>query len=542
MGKKFYCVFTNACLLLIGAGILSRFLLLGNGYEYDELYTAITANPNLSLGYIWDNYLMVDVHPPLYNIVLWIYNHFVPYGPELWMRLPSVIFGILGMILAWVLFPKRYSKLARLIFMAFLSCNFWFVLYAQHARAYSMLFCIAVPFNYLFINMAFWVRKGKQIGWKHWAWYGVLGVLLCWTHYFGAMAFGFFSLALLGYAFRYKRNLWPFILVPAVVTLLFLPWAVPNLLYNAGDNKFNGNWWAKGYPMVAAWWHIIEFYFINQRVFLVVSLLFSMCLWKRVQLHKKGKPNPYIRDIALFSWVGLSMMGFVFLISLKMFVFFGRYFMAIVPGLLTAFSLCIAPCVRKERGFAWWTLLALVCFIGFGIHTSHYTTSRLYAGAKAAMEFYRDYAPEKELFVAPIEGFPPNTTRDMYAFYPKYVLKMDKEVTALTRLPKKELNEALARKENALIWMPHCNPYKLRMLAIKWDRTVGIEGYLGTSCFIRFGEEGEVEPPAEWKKVHRERFELERNEDGSYRFPEGWKEMEIRLFKEKEAGIEFFSF
>ena len=521
---------------------MSRFLLLGNGYEYDELYTAITADPNLTLRYVWDNYLMVDVHPPLYNIVMWVYNHFVPYGPELWMRLPSVVFGIVGMVIAWVMFPKRYGKTAKLIFMAFLACNFWFVFYTQHARAYSMLFCIAMPFNYLFINMALLVRKGKQIAWKTWVWYGVLGLLMCWTHYFGAMAFGFFSLVLLGYAFKYKRNLWPFIVVPAVVTLLFLPWAVPNLLYNAADRKFDGNWWAGGYPKIAAWWHIREFYFINDTVFYVVILLFCVCVWKRAQLRKQGKPNPYIRDIGLFSLVVFLMVGFVFLISLKMFVFFGRYFMPIMPAMLLAFSLTIAPCVRKDRGCALWTLLALCCFVFYGVFTSLYATARLYAGAKAAMEFYRDYAPDKDLYVVVIEGFPPNTTQAMYSFYPKYVLGMDNRVVALTRLTKKTLDKELEKRENALIWMPHCGTYKLRTISVKWNRAVGVEGHLGTSCFIRLADEGQLTPPPEWKEVTPAQIELDRNEDGKIKFPKNWKEMEMKLAEEKAKGIETFSF
>ena len=168
MNLKFYRLFNYACLLFIGAGILARFLLLGNGYEYDELFTAVTSNPNLSLAWIWHNWLMVDVHPPLYNILMWIYNHFVPYGPELWMRLPSVFFGVLGMVLAWGMFPKRYGKTSKILFISFLSCSFWLVLYTQHARAYALMFCLAVPFTYLFLNIAHRIRKANDISCKLW--------------------------------------------------------------------------------------------------------------------------------------------------------------------------------------------------------------------------------------------------------------------------------------------------------------------------------------------------------------------------------------
>ena len=539
MTNKLYRFFTYACLVFIGVGMVSRFLLLGNGYEYDELFTAVTANPAISLGWIWDNYLMVDVHPPLYNIVMWVYNHFVPYGPELWMRLPSVFFGVLGMVLAWILFPKRYGKTAKLIFMAFLSCNCWLVFYTQHARAYAMMFCFAVPFNYLFINMAHWVRKGKQIGWKTWAWYGVLGLLLCWTHYFGAMAFGFFSLVLLGYAFKYKRNLWPFVVVPAVVTLLFLPWAIPNLLFNAGDNKFNGNWWANGSTVANILPNLIEFYFETEFIFLLMGLLFGVCLWKSVQLYKKGKPVAYAPDMGLFSLVCVLMLVLVYVVSFKMFLFFGRYFMAVMPAMLLTFAFCIVPYVRKNKWFAGWVLVCLSCLVVVGINTSRFTTARLYAGAKAAMEFYRDYAPEKELFVIAIEAFPPNSTQAMYSFYPNHVFKMNAKVTALYQLPYDQQLEALKRKENAIIWMPHCSAYKLRVISLTWKRIIGIEGDLGTSCFIRLADAGQTEPPAEWKKVKEEKVYLERQKDGTYDLPEYWKEMEEKLGANNEFHLPF---
>ena len=60
-----------------------RFAFLSVPYEYDELFTAVTANPALPLSWIWTHWLLVDVHPPLHNVLLWAYNHVAPYGPEI---------------------------------------------------------------------------------------------------------------------------------------------------------------------------------------------------------------------------------------------------------------------------------------------------------------------------------------------------------------------------------------------------------------------------------------------------------------------------
>ena len=51
----------------IAAGLVARFTLFSMSFEYDELFTAVTTDPSLSLGWIWVNWLVPDVHPPLYK-------------------------------------------------------------------------------------------------------------------------------------------------------------------------------------------------------------------------------------------------------------------------------------------------------------------------------------------------------------------------------------------------------------------------------------------------------------------------------------------
>ncbi|MBR2864936.1 MAG: hypothetical protein IKC13_01525 [Elusimicrobiaceae bacterium] len=527
--SKFYRFFTYACLLFIGAGILARFLMLGNGYEYDELFTAVTANPQVSLPFIWKTYLMPDVHPPLYNLLMWVYTHFVPYGPELWLRLPSVFFGVLGMVLAWLLFPKHYGKTAKLLFISFLSCCFWLAFYTQHARAYGLIFCISVPFTYLFLNFSHAMRKGKNISAKNWWLYGFLGLSLCWSHYFGAMAFGFYSCLLLAQAWYYKRNFWPVLWVSVAVTLLFLPWAVPNILYNISDKKFSGNWWANGQTAASILPNLLEFFFGNHFFYILLVGLLCVTLFLRYKRYKQGKPNVFLPDMVLLLLVQMLMLGAVFVILTKMYLFFGRYFIPILPALFLGFALCMAPYVRKSKCLALLVLVYLMSNVLFGYFLHKYASARLYAGAKGSMEFYRDYAPEKELFVIAIEAFPPASSQAMYSFYPNYVFGMNAKVTAVYQLPFKEQLEVLERSEKAFIWMPHCSPYKLRSISLLWNRAIGIEGYLGTSCILRVAPYGQITPPKEWgNDVVPEKVPLEKQKDGTMDFPQVWKDMEER--------------
>ncbi len=165
-------IFIGLGLVGILTGLVCRCIVLGISFEYDELFTAITSDPSVALSYIWKNYLLVDVHPPLHNVLLWLYNHWVPYGPEWILRLPSLILSFMSLFLAWKLFPRYLGKTARWIFVLLLSCNFYLLLYAQHARAYSLLICVAVVFTYLYLHMARRLYHKRKISRKY-----------CWVRY-----------------------------------------------------------------------------------------------------------------------------------------------------------------------------------------------------------------------------------------------------------------------------------------------------------------------------------------------------------------------
>lgn len=63
-----------------------RFAHLSSGLAYDELYSLATAWPGLKLSYIWHEILLKDVNLPLYNILLYGWNHLFPAEP-FYMRL-----------------------------------------------------------------------------------------------------------------------------------------------------------------------------------------------------------------------------------------------------------------------------------------------------------------------------------------------------------------------------------------------------------------------------------------------------------------------
>lgn len=488
-----------ACIPLVGAGVLMRVLFLNISYEYDELFTAVTANPALSLRWIWNNWLIPDVHPPLHNLLLWLYNHFVPYGPEIWLRLPSVAFGFGALFLAWKMFPLRFGKTARWVFLTFLSCHFYSIFYSQHARAYALMLCLSVPLTFLFLEISLKLRKGRSVSCKIWAAWGGLSLLLCWSHYFGVLFFGVCSLLLLAQALYKRVNRAWAAGVPCAVFLFFLPWLVPNFLYNFFQSRFDGNWWANATPWFAVIPGLGSFFFNYVWAVFAVGLLVAAGWWWNYKDFKRCKRFPYERDLLLLFAVAAGVFGLVGVLYFKMYLWFGRYFTELLPALYLFITLSVVRLLKRSAA----AQIVYIAFVAAGVAVAvgnWWVISRShYFAARVSSQFYRDYAPDKELFVIAMEAFPPASSQAMYSFYPNQVYGMNAKVIALYQLDEKAREEALKRRKNALIWMPNCNIVKLNRLSREWDRGVGIEGRLGSSCFLQLSEKGQSSDPS-WRQ------------------------------------------
>ncbi len=480
-----------ASLLLIATGIVGRFFLLGISLEYDEMFTAATANPAVALPDIWKNFLIIDVHPPLHNVLLWVYNHFVPYnGSEGLLRWPSTVLGLLGLWLAWKLFPRYLGKTARWLFMLLLSSNFYLLLYAQHARAYSLVLFLALPLTFLYLQMARCIAKKRPICRTWWIAYGVLSLLLCWSHYFGALLFGLFSVCLFIYAWRNRQPLKWFIIVPALVLIGFLPWLIPNLLYNIGQNRFSGNWWGNKTKIS---WHLlrlwIEFFFCLRKNFYlllgIIGVNIFYVLWQR----RKYPRWPYGRELAWVFFPLAAALILVFSISFKINWLLWRYFIAFMPCLYIGVALLVAP-VCKRYKICW--LLFLV-FIGMNFRfyfkmVPQLQRGRIFSG-REAMEVYNGAFADKDLYVIAVEAFPPSTMSAMYGFYPHYRFHIPKEVHEIFRAAPATREALLARADQALLWLPHCSNKNMDLVTQTFQRSMAIFGKVYDNCFIVVADE-----------------------------------------------------
>ena len=471
-----------SCLL---ASIYLRGVLLNISFEYDELFTAVTTDPFAPFGWLYSHYLIIDVHPPLYNALLWIWNHFVPYGPELWLRLPSLLLGIGALAVAWVLFPRYLGKTARKLFVALLACNLYTLFYSQHARSYMLMLLLAVPVTFLFVNMQRQLTKQRTLTARQWITFGGLCLLLCWSHYFGALLAGICSLRLIVKAGKSPANLKPAIWTGVSVGLCFLPWLIPNIMEQLAFERFSGNWWGNQTQWGSVPWTLLRLFLPNTVAILTMgSLLMGSGVWWYWQWKKTGHVAclPMIKVLSEIWVVALLV---ITVVSLKTFLFFGRYFISLFPAAYLGISIWLAPVVRR-----YWP--AKIVFVGFLV-INLFLFSRAYPELKVTPKFpirmlsqiYRDFYPGKEMFVIAAEGFPPSAMPAMYGFYVNRVYGLAVPVTELFTLDESARNEVLKRKDNAFIWMPNCTTDKLQKVADKWHRSLGVYGHLPDTCILK---------------------------------------------------------
>lgn len=484
MRKITFNIFTVLIFLCIAGSLVFRVFLLNMSYEYDEMFTAVTSDPELAFSWIYSNWLMPDVHPPLHNAILWVWNHFVPFGPEIWLRLPSLFFGIGALAWAWFGFPRRFGKDARLMFLALLSSNLYVVLYSQHARSYTLTLLWAVPLTFLFLNMSRRVWLGWEIPAKQWVKFGVLSLLSCWSHYFGALLFGLFSVFLFAQAFFYKRKKTFFILVPCAVFLLFLPWLLPNFLQQFTYHRFGGYWWANEYTLLESVWKLGQFFFTDIYGVLIAGMFAAAGLVWRYGRYKKTGVFAYSREILLLLGVCISAVTIVTLISLRTYMLIGRYFMAFLPCMFLWVVLLSVPLLRKRLFF----MGLLVFFLGLNLYMwwtfqkkmIHYPQ----VPARLVSRILHDHFSKKELFVVALEAFPPPVIPALYGFYINRVYGQNTRVTDLLALNEEELAEALARQRNAVVIMPNCTDERLKYVITYWKRSLGIYERISTVCFL----------------------------------------------------------
>lgn len=174
------------------------------------------------------------VSPPLYYLFLdsWI-NVFG--NSEISIRLPSVLFGILSLLLIYRIGETLFNNVSGLSAAFFLAISTFHIYFSREARMYSLLLLLALCSMYYFIDLITQgVMKGKgglrRVRWWSALLYLLSTTLLLYTHNFGISPLIAQNILALILFFKTRRigrmRLKSWVILQSIISLAFLPWIV----------------------------------------------------------------------------------------------------------------------------------------------------------------------------------------------------------------------------------------------------------------------------------------------------------------------------
>jgi mannosyltransferase len=219
-------------LVLLLAALLRLAFLSREGFWFDEFYTV--KQSAMSVPALLTDLAHSDVHPPLHHLLLLVIHRFFGVS-EFLFRLPSVIFGVLSVLLAYSLGRLLFNRQAGLLAALLLAVNPFAINYSQEARAYSLLLFLSGA-----AALAWWscVRSKDSEDSGGWSTRNILlyilaSILLAYAHVYGLIFAGYLAVSFWALP-RVQRRLWPEEESSLSSKRPFLAWLVVHLAILAG--------------------------------------------------------------------------------------------------------------------------------------------------------------------------------------------------------------------------------------------------------------------------------------------------------------------
>ena len=162
---------------LLVAFVLRVFNLNYEGLWNDELLTAVTSHPSLSVIDIV-NIMKGDVHPPLHTVLTNLWGKLFIHN-DTTIRLINVFFGVWGVYAGYLLAKELFNKKVALYAFGLLILNSFLIRYSQEARSYAQLSLFA---NFSFLYFVRLIKYDYER--KNAIYYVLTTTAMLYTHYF----------------------------------------------------------------------------------------------------------------------------------------------------------------------------------------------------------------------------------------------------------------------------------------------------------------------------------------------------------------------
>jgi uncharacterized membrane protein len=216
---------------LLVAFTLRVFNLNYDGLWNDELLTAVTSNPRLSVLEII-HIMKGDVHPPLHPILSNLWSKLFIHS-DTTLRLLNVFFGVWGVYAGYLLAKELFNKKVALYAFGFLIINSFLIRYSQEARSYALLSLLANFSFYYFVRL---IKKGYTH--RNAIYYVIATTAMLYTHYFALLVIAsqFVAFFFLVDWKKFRIKTVHYILTFAIPNIFFLYWA--QFIFKRADKEF----------------------------------------------------------------------------------------------------------------------------------------------------------------------------------------------------------------------------------------------------------------------------------------------------------------
>lgn len=335
---------------LIYVGLIVAFLLRAFNLNYqglwnDELYTAVTSHPRLSIGEVID-FLKRDIHPPLHNILTNLWTKTFSYS-DTSLRMFNIVLGVFGTLSIYHLAKELFNKKVAIYAFIFSIVNYYLIFYSQEVRAYGMLCLLA---NYSFLFFVRLIRS--DFSFKDAIWYVLATTAMLYTHYFSlfVVAGQFFAFFIFMNWNRFRTKIWHYLVTFALPNLIFLLW-VPYIFDNL--EKPQGNWRDEAsFGLVFKYLHdFFNDYLISTISFALLFITIIYLLFRRI-IKRKTLTSFYGKAIfpigILVVWILVYFSLPYIKSSFSFSMMFNRYFVPLVAPIIILLAFYVSKIPSRK--------------------------------------------------------------------------------------------------------------------------------------------------------------------------------------------------
>jgi uncharacterized membrane protein len=284
-------------LLILCLGSFLRFYNLGGPSCFnDELETLrIASYP--SVNEMMNEVINTDVHPPAYQLLMYFVVHHIGKS-EFWIRFPSVIFGILAILMIYILGKYIYSAKEGLISAAICSVLWAPLYFSQEARVYSMLFFFSMitTFYWLKILNSFGENSKPKTYWI--VLYILSAICIVYMQYLGLLLIILQGISSLIVLIKSRKSFLNMLMIFVIIAISYLPW----LPYAIKQISIGVEWIDRA--NILAFGYFLAFLF-NQSIWILtlIVLLLILCILNMMKFGFYKNKFFISQDLFLILWL-----------------------------------------------------------------------------------------------------------------------------------------------------------------------------------------------------------------------------------------------